>query len=73
MAGAIAKQFLSEIKINAYTSAVGNIKLDKSYNDLDLNAIDSNVVKDAQSRYRRSNDKLYFKKRSKSLEILLVV
>ena len=45
VAGAIAKQFLSEIKINAYTSAVGNIKLDKSYDELDLSAIDSNAVR----------------------------
>ena len=45
MAGAIAKQFLSEIEINAYTSAVGNIKLEKSYDELDLSAIDSNAVR----------------------------
>ena len=45
VAGAIAKQFLSEIKINAYTSAVGNIKLEKSYDELDLSAIDSNAVR----------------------------
>ena len=45
VAGAIAKQFLSEIKINAYTSVVGNIKLDKSYDELDLSAIDSNAVR----------------------------
>ena len=45
VAGAVAKQFLSEIKINAYTSAVGNIKLEKSYDELDLSAIDSNAVR----------------------------
>jgi chorismate synthase len=45
VAGAIAKQFLSEIKINAYTSAVGSIILDKSYQELDLSGIDSNAVR----------------------------
>lgn len=45
VAGAIAKQFLSEIKINAYTSTVGHIKLDKSYQKLDLSAIESNTVR----------------------------
>lgn len=45
VAGAVAKQFLSEIKINAYTSAVGNLKLDKPYQELDLSAIDSNAVR----------------------------
>ena len=45
VAGAIAKQFLSEIKINAYTSTVGHIKLDKSYQELDLSAVESNTVR----------------------------
>ena len=45
VAGAIAKQFLSQIKINAYTSAVGDIKLGKSYQDLDLSNIESNVIR----------------------------
>ena len=45
VAGAVAKQFLSEIKINAYTSAVGNLKLEKPYQELDLSAIDSNAVR----------------------------
>jgi chorismate synthase len=45
VAGAIAKQFLSAIKINAYTSAVGSISLDKNYQDLDLSKTESNVVR----------------------------
>ena len=45
VAGAIAKQFLSQIKINAYTSAVGDIKLGKAYQDLDLSNIESNVIR----------------------------
>ncbi len=47
VAGAIAKQILkhSGISINAYTSQVGDIKLLKSYHDLDLTKIDSNDVR----------------------------
>ncbi|WP_411895184.1 chorismate synthase [Winogradskyella sp. A2] len=45
VAGAIAKQFLSSIKINAFTSAVGDIQLDKPYQDLDFNNIESNVIR----------------------------
>ncbi len=45
VAGAIAKQFLSSIKINAFTSAVGNIQLDKPYQELDFNNIESNVIR----------------------------
>ena len=45
VAGAIAKQMLSSIKINAFTSAVGDISLDKSYHDLDFSKIESNVIR----------------------------
>ena len=45
VAGAIAKQFLSDINIKAFTSSVGKIALDKGYQELDLNAIESNVVR----------------------------
>jgi len=45
VAGAIAKQFLNDMKINAYTSSVGNIYLEKPYQDLDLNLIESNAVR----------------------------
>lgn len=47
VAGAIAKQCLATkgIEIFAYTSAVGDIKLDKSYTELDLSLIDSNDVR----------------------------
>lgn len=44
-AGAIAKQFLKDIKINAFTSAVGNIKLEKPYQELDFNEIESNAIR----------------------------
>lgn len=47
VAGAIAKLILKRygITINAYTSQVGDIKLLKSYHDLDLTKIDSNIVR----------------------------
>ncbi len=45
VAGAVAKQFLSSIKINAYTSSVGDIFVEKPYQDLDFGAIESNIVR----------------------------
>ncbi|MBU2060910.1 MAG: chorismate synthase, partial [Bacteroidetes bacterium] len=45
VAGAIAKQILPEIKINAYTSSVGDIFLEKPYQDLDFSKIESNPVR----------------------------
>ena len=42
VAGAIAKQMLPEIKINAFVSSVGHIHLDKPYQDLDFSKIESN-------------------------------
>ncbi len=45
--GAIAKLFLKKfgIKIHAYTSQVGEIKLLKDYHSLDLSKIDSNAIR----------------------------
>ncbi|MFY7811300.1 MAG: chorismate synthase [Flavobacterium sp.] len=45
VAGAIASQMLGNINIKAYTSAVGNIKLNKNYKELDLNTIDDYLVR----------------------------
>ncbi|WP_046756749.1 chorismate synthase [Kordia jejudonensis] len=45
VAGAIAKQFLSDIKINAFVSSVGEISLDKPYQELDFNLTESNPVR----------------------------
>lgn len=47
VAGAIAKLILKRygITTNAYTSQVGDIKLLKSYHDLDLTKIESNIVR----------------------------
>jgi chorismate synthase len=45
VAGAIAKQILSEIKINAFVSSVGEIYMDKPYQDVDFSKIESNPVR----------------------------
>jgi chorismate synthase len=45
VAGAIAKQLLPQIKINAFVSSVGEIFIDKPYQDLDFSKIESNVVR----------------------------
>ncbi len=45
VAGAIAKQFLNDIKINAYVSQVGDIKLNKTYKELDLANTELNPVR----------------------------
>ncbi len=45
VAGAIAKQFLSDIKINAYVSQVGGLRLAKGYRELDLSLTESNPVR----------------------------
>ena len=45
VAGAIAKQFLANIEINAFTSSVGDIFIDKPYQDLDFSKTESNVIR----------------------------
>jgi len=45
VAGAIAKQIISEIKIYAFTSAVGDIHLDLPYHKLDFSKIENNTVR----------------------------
>ncbi|MCL4118091.1 UNVERIFIED_CONTAM: hypothetical protein GTU68_060716 [Idotea baltica] len=45
VAGAIAKQILKDIKINAFTNSVGSIQLDKPYQELDLSQTESNAVR----------------------------
>ena len=43
--GAIAKQIIAKIKINAFVSSVGEIFIDKPYQDLDFSKIESNSVR----------------------------
>jgi chorismate synthase len=45
VAGAIAKQFLSNIEINAFVTQVGSLKLEKDYTQLDLTKAESNAVR----------------------------
>ena len=45
VAGAIAKQIIPEIKINAFVSSVGTIFIDKPYQDLDFSKIEANIVR----------------------------
>jgi chorismate synthase len=45
VAGAIAKQMLSSVKINAFTSSVGDIFIDKPYQKLDFNKTESNAIR----------------------------
>ena len=43
--GAIAKQIIPDIKINAFVSSVGEIFIDKPYQDLDFSMTESNEVR----------------------------
>ncbi|WP_452225936.1 chorismate synthase [Lacinutrix cladophorae] len=45
VAGAIAKQVLKNVKINAFTSSVGEIFIDKPYQDLDFSKTETNIVR----------------------------
>ena len=63
VAGAIAKQMLSDIKIHAFVSAVGPISLDKTktYQDLDFSKIESNPVRCPDEKMASEMEK-YIKK-----------
>ena len=45
VAGALAKQLLPNIQINAYVSSVGEIFCEKPYQDLDFSKTESNIVR----------------------------
>ena len=45
VAGAIAKQALPDIKINAYVSSVGEISLEKPYQELDFSLTETNSIR----------------------------
>lgn len=45
VAGAIAKQVISSIKINAFVSSVGSLFIDKPYQELDFSKIENNPVR----------------------------
>lgn len=48
--GAIAKQIIPEISITAFVSSVGEIFIDKPYQDLDFSKIESNAVRCPDSK-----------------------
>ena len=50
VAGAIAKQILEGIKITAYVSSVGEIKVDTHYSKLDFSTIENNPVRCADPK-----------------------
>ena len=50
VAGAIAKQMLSQVKITAYVSAVGTMTLDKPWQELDFEQIEQNPVRTADAQ-----------------------
>ncbi len=45
VAGAIAKQLLNTVSIHAFTSAVGNLKLDTPHDELDFSIIEDNIIR----------------------------
>lgn len=45
VAGAIAKQLLANVKINAFVSSVGDIFMEKPYQEVDFSQIESNPVR----------------------------
>lgn len=45
VAGALAKQFISDIQINAFTSSVGEIEMQSDYSGLDFSLTESNMVR----------------------------
>ncbi|WP_106829636.1 chorismate synthase [Parabacteroides pacaensis] len=67
VAGAIAKQILKEhgITIQAYTSQVGNIKLDGSYQDYDLTLTETNAVRCPDTEKAEEMQKLIAEVKSK--------
>lgn len=63
VAGALAKLALAHygIKIQAYTSQVGDIRLDKSYHELDLSLTESNPVRCPDTEAARQMESLILK------------
>ena len=59
VAGALAKQMLSQISINAFTSSVGDIALTSDYSALDFSKTESNAVRcPDESAAKRMIDKI---------------
>ena len=45
VAGALSKQLIADISINAFTSSVGEIFLDKPYQELDFSKTEDNIIR----------------------------
>ena len=60
VAGAIAKQVLRTrgISIQAYTSRIGRVEVDKSYTELELNRVDESAVRCPDERIAREMETL---------------
>lgn len=58
VAGAIAKQIIPNIKINAFVTSVGDIYLNKPYQELDFSKIESNSVRCPDSETATKMEKL---------------
>lgn len=71
VAGSIAKQFLSDVKIGAFVSQVGEMKLDKSYQELDFPRLNPMlfVVQIPKWRKKWRNTSNPLKKREIPLEV----
>jgi len=61
VAGAIAKQIIKDIKINAFTSTVGQITIDKPYQEVDFSKIESNAVRCPDAKTAKKMETLILK------------
>jgi chorismate synthase len=69
VAGAVAKQILKNVKINAYVSSVGTIEINKPYQELDFSNIESNAVRcpDPETAEKMENHILEIKKQGDTI------
>ena len=58
VAGAIAKQFLAPVTINAYVSGVGALKLKSNPSEVDLSKIEDNIVRCPDSKMAHEMESL---------------
>ena len=55
--GAIAQQIIPAIKINAFTSQIGEVTIDKPYQDLDFSKTESNAVRCPDNKTAKAMEK----------------
>ena len=65
VAGAIAKQIIRDIDINAFTSTVGNITIDKPYQKTNFDLIESNAVRCPDTKTAKKMADLILKTKKK--------